>query len=127
MTLNNVVPVLVSLFVICFVGYVFTVLKEKYYLKNNVVYIENKNIEPKILDKVDIRHFMLGAIEIMAGDEIKVSLDNSNKLSGTVLGANKKENTIILLLSGEEVEFLNIKLIKKLKVISRYGKFFNTF
>ena len=70
---------------------------------------------------------MLGGTEIMVGDEIKVILENDNKLIGVVLGANRSNNVIALITKGTEVIRLDVKSIRDLKVISRYGKFFSRF
>jgi len=100
------------------------ILKEKIYLNNNIIFLDNKDLEQKDIENLDIKHFMLGSTEVMAGDEVKIMLENDGKLVGTVLGADKSNNTIIIITKGSDITKLNIKTIKKLKVISRYGKFF---
>jgi len=110
-----------------FSGYVLMILKEKVNLSNNIIFLDNKDLEQEDLKNLDIKHFMLGSTEVKAGDEVKVMLENDNKLIGTVLGANKSNNTIVIITRGRYITNLNIKSIRKLKVTSRYGKFFTKF
>jgi len=127
MTLNHLMILAGSMLSISLLGYFLVVMKEKFYLKNHIVLIEHKDLEPGILEDIDIKHFMLGAIEIMAGDEVKVHLENTSAIKGIVLGVIKAENCIALITESQGVKNLKVNSIKKLKVISRYGKFFNRF
>lgn len=106
------------------IGYVFTVIKERYYLKNNIIFLEHKNLQTEDLEKVDIKHFMLGPLEIMSGDEVKIKLENSSSITGIVIGVIKNENSISIITKSHGVKNLNVEAIKKMKVISRYGRFF---
>lgn len=125
--IDNLMSISVTLFVLALSGYILTTLKEKANLSNNIVFLDNKALNPHDLEDLDIKHFMLGNIEVMVGDEVKIMLENDNKLVGVVLGANKSNNTIGLVTKGTNIIKLNIKSIKNLKVISRYGKFFTRF
>lgn len=127
MTLDHLMIIAVSLLAISLLGHFLVVLKEKYYLKNHIVLIEHKDLEPGILEEIDIKHFMLGTTEIMAGDEVKIQLENTPAIRGIVLGVIKAENCIALITESQGVKNLKVNSIKKLKVISRYGKFFNRF
>lgn len=104
-------------------GYIFIVLKEKIYLKNNMIYLDYKNVDPEQIKEVEIKHFKLGAHELMAGDEIKVKLKGAKSIKGTVLGLAKDKKTMLLMVN-EGVKNLEIHSIKELKVASKYGKFF---
>ncbi|SCX87223.1 hypothetical protein [Alkaliphilus peptidifermentans] len=126
MIIDSLLLIAYTLFALFLLGYAFTVIKEKYYLSNQIIFLDYKNLEPEDLNRVDIKHFMLGTIEIMAGDEVKVLLENSARIKGTVLGVIKKENSISII-SPQGVKNLKVNSIKKLKIISRYGKFFNYF
>jgi len=110
-----------------FSGYILMILKEKVNLNNNIIFLDHRDLNQEDLKGLDIKHFMLGSTEVKAGDEVKIMLENDNKLIGTVLGANKSSNTIAIITKGKDIAKLNIKSIRKLKVISRYGKFFNKF
>ncbi|MBM7614539.1 hypothetical protein JOC73_001051 [Alkaliphilus hydrothermalis] len=123
---NYLVKPLITLLLVCFIGYFLVVIKEKFYLKNHIILIDHE-VEPDLLENIDIKHFMLGATEIMAGDEVKIKMDNLASVRGTVLGIIKQENSIALLTNTKGVTNLKVSSIRKLKVISRYGKFFAKF
>lgn len=115
----------IILYILSATGYILAVAREKYYLKNNIVFIENKNVDPEHIKELDVKHFMLGSKEIMAGDEVKILLNNEVCIRGTVLGGNKSENSIAILTDDDAVRRFRVSSIKKLKIISKYGKFFN--
>lgn len=125
--INNLIAIAITLFVLAVSGYILATLKEKANLNNNIVFLDNKALNPQDLEDLDVKHFMLGNIEVMVGDEVKIMLENDNKLVGVVLGANKTNNTIGLITKKTNIIKLNIKSIRNLKVISRYGKFFTRF
>ncbi len=106
-----------------FIGYIATVLKEKAYLRNNTVFINKDNVNPADLKKIHSKHFKLGNREIMAGDEIKVKLKDRKKVKGIVLGLDEEKENIILMES-KGVKSLEVQSIEKLKIASKYGKFF---
>lgn len=125
--IDKLISMSIIMFVLVFGGYIIATLKEKINLNNNIVFLDNKTLDSQDLEDLDIKHFMLGNTEVMVGDEVKVILEDDNKLIGTVLGANRTNNTIALITKGTEIIKLNIKSIRNLKVISRYGKFFTRF
>lgn len=125
--IDNLISISIVMFVLMFSGYIFATLKEKNNLNNNIVFLDSKTLSSHDLEGLDIKHFMLGNIEVMVGDEVRIILENDNKLVGIVLGANKSNNTIALITKGTNIIKLNIKSIRNLKVISRYGKFFTRF
>ncbi len=121
---NYLITLLTSLLIVSLVGYSLVVLKEKFYLKNHIILLEHRGVEPDLLENIDIKHFVLGTTEIMAGDEVKIKMENSTNVKGVVLGIIKSENSIALVTKSQGVKSLKVTSIKKLKVISRYGKFF---
>ena len=125
--IENLISISITIFVFVFSGYILIILKEKVYLNNNVIFLDHKDLNEEDMKNLDIKHFMLGSTEVKVGDEVKIMLENDNKLIGTVLGANKSNNTIAIVTKGKNITKLNIKSIRKLKVISRYGKFFTKF
>ncbi len=127
MALDYLITIAAGLWSLSMIGYFFVVMKEKYYLKNHIVLIDHKDLEPEILKNIDIKHFMLGSTEVMAGDEVKIHLENALSIKGTVLGVIKAENSIALVTRSHGVKNFKVNSIKKLKVISRYGKFFSRF
>jgi len=120
---DYVLRIAVILWIGSLTGYIFIVLKEKIYLKNNMIYLDYKNVDPDQIKDVEIKHFKLGTHELMAGDEIKVKLKGAKSIKGTVLGLAKDKKTI-LLMGSKGIKNLEIRAIKELKVASKYGKFF---
>jgi len=120
---DYVLRIAVILWIGSLTGYIFIVLKEKIYLKNNMIYLDYKNVDPEQIKDVEIKHFKLGTHELMAGDEIKVKLKGAKSIKGTVLGLAKDKKTI-LLMGSKGIKNLEIRAIKELKVASKYGKFF---
>lgn len=107
-------------------GYVFTVLKEKIYLRNNMIIINKKSVTQEHLDEADMKEFILDGYRIKAGDEVKVVLNDRNRLAGIIIGAKRKERAILLVTYKDEVKKFCIDNIIKFRVISKYGKFFKT-
>ena len=106
-------------------GYSLTVLKEKYYLKNNIILIDNKHISQDEIDDTDMQELFLDGTRLKAGDEISVVTKTKEKFSGVVLGAVQQEQSIKLITYANEVIKLKIESIKQFKIMSKYGKFFS--
>lgn len=106
-------------------GYSLTVLKEKYYLKNNVIIIDNKHISQDEIDDTDMQEFFLDGTRLKAGDEISVITKSKEKFRGVVLGAIQGEQSIKLITYANEVIKLKIESIKQFRIMSKYGKFFS--
>lgn len=60
-----------------------------------------------------------------SGDEIRIVTLGKDRFEGILIGAIRKERTILMVTHDDEIKKFNIENILKLKVISRYGKFFN--
>lgn len=123
MYLESLIILMVTLLFVSVFGYISVILKEKIYLSNDMVVIHNKNISQEDIDNVDIRYFSIGNIEMMTGDEIKIYRINLSSVKGMVIGANIRKKTILLAAHNNELIEVCINGIKKIKVISRYGKF----
>ncbi len=121
-SLDYLLKILIVLFVVSLFGYFISVIKEKMDLNNNRISINSKNVTDKLLNELDLKFFKLGNIRLTIGDEIKIYLKNDNIIKGRVLGAKKKENSLCILTLEDRVMELKINNIKKLKIISRYGK-----
>ena len=106
-------------------GYSLTVLKEKYYLKNNIILIDNKHISQEEIDDTDMQEFFLDGTKLKAGDEITVITKTKEKFRGVVLGAVQKEQSIKLVTHANEIIKLKIESIKQFRIMSKYGKFFS--
>lgn len=105
-------------------GYILVVLKEKLYLKNNVIVIDKKSVTKKHLEKADMKEFMLDGSKVKSGDEVKVITTARKKFHGILIGAIKSEKSILMVTHKDEIKQFNIDNILKFKVISKYGKFF---
>ena len=127
MSVYDVQMLLISLLLISILGYVLVVLKEKLYLKDNIILIEKKSVTQDFLDKADIRVFMLGDEELKSGDEVKLIISNNKQIEGIILGAKMEENEIILVTHKDQVKKLKVDTIRKIKVVSKYGMFFKAF
>ncbi|MTI47760.1 hypothetical protein [Sporosalibacterium faouarense] len=122
--LLNLKPILYMFLIVSVIGYIFVVVKEKIHLKNNTIIIDKKAVTQEYLDEADIKIFALGGKQVKSGDEVKVVLHGNIKVAGIVIGAKKKEDSILLVTHKDKIKRLKVKKIKKFKVINRYGKFF---
>lgn len=105
-------------------GYVLVVLKEKFYLKNNIILIDNKHVTQEHLDDTDMKEFFLDGTKLKAGDEIKVMTKKKEKIIGILIGAIQKEKSIILVTRANKILKFRIDNILRFKIVSKYGKFF---
>ncbi len=124
MVLYYIKIILFMLFILSVLGYIFVVIKEKIYLKNNIIVINKKSVTPKHIKEADIKEFMLDGNKIKAGDEVKVLLRGNKKLKGIIIGAKRKDRSILMVTHNDEVKKFNIENIIRFKIISKYGKFF---
>ncbi len=115
---------IIMLFIISVVGYILSVLREKLFLKNNMIVINKKSVTQDHLDEADMKEFIFDGNRVKSGDEVKVVLKGNKRLEGIVIGARKRDRIIILVTHKDEVKKLSIDNIKKFKIISKYGKFF---
>ncbi|MDX9917050.1 MAG: hypothetical protein RBT15_03445 [Gudongella sp.] len=106
-------------------GFFLTVMKEKYYLKNNVILIDNKHVSQDDLDDTDAQEFILDGTKLTAGDEISIITKEREIFKGVLIGAMHNEQSIKLVTYANEVIKLKIESIRQLKIMSKYGKFFS--
>lgn len=116
--------IFIMLFIISVIGYILVVLKEKIYLKNNMIIIDNKHVKPEHLEETDLKEFFLDGKRIKAGDEIKVITKSNDKFMGTIIGAIQREKSILMVTNGNQILRFKIDNILQFKIISKYGKFF---
>lgn len=116
--------ILIMLLIVSILGYILVILKEKFYLKNNIILIDKKSVTQDDLDTTDLKEFFIDGTRLKAGDEIKVITKYKNSIIGILIGAIKKENSILLVTHSNKVLRLKIDNILQLKIISKYGKFF---
>lgn len=122
--IDNLIIFVTLILLVSLTGYIFSVLREKMDLFNNRVVIKSKNVNQHVLDKIDLKIFKLGNIKLTIGDEIRIYLKNNSFVQGTLIGAKKKDNCLCLVTKQDELVELNIKTIRKLKVMTRYGRLF---
>ncbi len=114
----------VLLLFVAVIGYIFSIVKEKMNLFNNQVEIKSDRVTQSVIDDVDMKVFKLGSIKLTIGDEIKIFLKDDRLYKGTVIGAKRKNNALCIVALDDEIVELNVKRIRKLKIVTRYGKLF---
>lgn len=117
--------ILILLFIASTFGYIFAILKEKLYLKNNIIIIDKKVVTQEHLNEADMKEFILDGLRVKSGDEIKLITKENKKYNGILLGAKKKDKSILMVTHRDEIKLFTIDNILKFKVVSKYGKFFN--
>lgn len=120
----NIEPILYMLLSVSIIGYILVVIKEKMHLRNNTIIIDKKSVTEDYIEEADIKVFALGGEQIKSGDEVSVLLNDNERVSGIVIGAKKKENSIIVVTHRDKIKRLKVNKIKKFKIVSKYGKFF---
>ncbi len=113
------------LLIVSIVGYILSTLKEKIYLKNNIIVIDKKAVTKEHLESTDMKEFVLDGVRAKAGDEIKVITKEKKKYNGILIGAKKIEKSIMMITYRDEIKSFNIDNISKFKITSKYGQFFN--
>ncbi len=116
---------LIMLLITSIIGYILVVLKEKMYLKNNIILIDNKSVTQDHLDDTDMKEFFLDGTILKAGDEIRVITRREEKYKGILIGAIQKEKSILLVTNSNKVLKFRVDNIKQFKILSKYGKFFS--
>ena len=117
--------ILIFALIISILGYILSVLKEKLYLKNNIIVINKKSVTEKHLKEADMKEFILDGSRVKSGDEIQIVTIGKDKFEGILIGVIKRERSILMVTHDDEIKKFSIDNILKLKIISRYGKFFN--
>lgn len=117
--------ILTLLLITSIFGYIFSTLKEKLYLKNNIIVIDKKTVTEDHLRSTDMKEFILDGIRAKAGDEIKVITKEKKKYNGILIGAKKTEKAIMMVTHSDEIKSFSIDNILKFKITSKYGQFFN--
>ena len=73
-----------------------------------------------------MKEFILDGARVKSGDEVKIVTIAKEKFEGILIGAIKKERSILMVTHDDEIKKFNIDNILKFKIISKYGKFFRT-
>ncbi len=106
-------------------GYTLVVLKEKFYLKNNIIFIDNRYISQDEIEDTDMQEFFLDGTKLKAGDEISIMTKSKEKFKGILIGAIHSDQSIKMVTYANEVIKLKIESINQFKIMSKYGKFFS--
>ncbi|WP_422485213.1 hypothetical protein [Gudongella sp. DL1XJH-153] len=106
-------------------GYTLVVLKEKYYLKNNIIFIDNRYISQDEIEDTDMQEFFLDGTKLKAGDGISIMTKSKEKFKGILIGAVNNDQSIKMVTYANEVIKLKIESINQFRIMSKYGKFFS--
>lgn len=112
-------------FITSIFGYIFSILKEKLYLKNNIILIEKKVVTQDHLNETDMKEFVIDGLKVKSGDEIKLIVRGNKSYNGILIGAKKKDKEIMIVTHKDEIKRFKIESILKFRVVSKYGRFFN--
>jgi 16S rRNA U1498 N3-methylase RsmE len=112
------------LFILSIVGYALVVLKEKYFLRQNVIFIDNKYLTQEDIDETDMNEFIYRGIKMRSGDEVKLIIKGNKRLNGIIIGAKQEDGSIHIITHDNEVVKCKIDNILKFKVVNKYGSFF---
>lgn len=116
--------IFIMLFIVSCFGYFFVILKEKIYLKRNIILIDKKSIKQEHIDQADMKEFMMDGNKMKSGDEVKLITKEKRRYNGVLIGAKRTEGSIMIVTHNDEVKTFSIDNIFRLKVTSKYGKFF---
>lgn len=116
--------IILLLFVSVF-GYIFAILDEKSFAKNNDVFLDNKNLTQDHLKEAAKTVFILRGDIIGTGDEIKIITGRKEKLKGTVIGFDTLNETIHIITFDNEIKKIKRSEVLRFRVKGRCGKFFN--
>ncbi|MDK9709645.1 hypothetical protein [Acidaminobacter sp.] len=122
--LDQLTALLISLLMLSVMGYLMSALKETMDFKRAVVRFKSRKVTQSLIDQYDVKIFKLGGRRVNIGDEVKIVLENEEQLKGCVLGARKKLNSLALITELDEIVELNIRQIRKLKIVTKYGRLF---
>ncbi len=113
----------VLLLIVSVVGYFACLVYEKRYSCRNRIIIKSQILTESYLERLDMKCFKLGKMQLSIGDEIKLMIAESNKTyRGKVLGIKKYKEKLCLLTDDDNIMEFRVIHIKKLKIVSRYGK-----
>ena len=76
--LTTIFRILVTLLVVNMTIYIFLVVREKFYLRQNVIMLDYRNIRQEDISEVDINEFIFQGIKARTGDEVRVDTDEKN-------------------------------------------------
>lgn len=122
--LDHLTALLIALLMLSVMGYLMSALKETMDFKRAVVRFKSRKVTQSLIDQYDVKIFKLGGRRVNIGDEVRIVLENEEQLKGCILGARKKLNSLALITELDEIVELNIRQIRKLKIVNKYGRLF---
>jgi hypothetical protein len=122
--LNHLTAIALLLLAASLTGYFITALKETFDFNRAKVRFKSRKVTQSLIDQYDVKIFKLAGKRINIGDEVKIILDNEEQLKGFVLGARKKMNAVAVITELDEIVELNIRRIRKLRIVTKYGRLF---
>lgn len=119
--LQNIIVISLSISLTAYIG---LTLKEKLYLKNNMIVIEKKSVTQNHLNEADIKEFILKGQKAKSGDEVRILTKDREKYTGILIGGKRKDSEILIVTREDEIKKVKVENIEKFNVLIKYGKFF---
>lgn len=104
-------------------AYILIVLKEKYFLKQNMIVLDNRYLDQRDINETDITEFIFQGVETRSGDEVRVVTD-SKKYEGTIIGLRYDDESLHILTYENEIKKIKIGKIEDFVMLTKYGSFF---
>ncbi|PLX32168.1 MAG: hypothetical protein C0604_05635 [Clostridiales bacterium] len=121
--LDSMLKIAVLLLIASVACYFACLFEERRHSCKNKIIIKSRTLTESYLKLIDKKCFKLGKMRLSIGDEIKLSLVETNKTyKGKVLGIKKYKEKLCLLTDDDNIMEFSVIHIKKLKIVSRYGK-----
>lgn len=122
--LNILIIISIILLILSLLGYILVVMRERYYLKNNIIIIDNMSVSEEDFKNLDMTHMSYMGKKVQTGDEVKIVTKDKKVYRGIFIGGKFKEGILKIVTLSDEIKELKIKSIINIKVVSGYGKFF---
>lgn len=122
--LENMIELLLILLALAVLGYLASAFKETLDFKRAIVRFKSHKVTQNLIDQYDLKIFKLGGLRVNIGDEVKIVLENEVQLKGCILGARKKLDALALVTDFDEIVELNIRQIRKFKIVTKYGRLY---
>ncbi len=107
-------------------GYVLAVLNEKMRLKQGTIILKNVPAGRDTIDRIDSVEMELMDKKLRTGDEVKLKLISGKVIKGIIIGFSKEKGRTVFMNTKNKLKEIDFNDISKIKVISRYGKFFSS-
>ncbi|MDO5708236.1 MAG: hypothetical protein Q4P31_06355 [Andreesenia angusta] len=125
MQINFLIKITFILLVLSILGYIISVLKEKISLIQGTIVLKNIKANQDTINKIDSIEMELKNKLLRTGDEVKLKLFSGKVVKGIVIGFSEEENKTLFMNTKTKLKEVKFKDIRKVKIISKYGKFFS--